>query len=95
MKLLAETKIELLKIVKEELQNSLAQQTLTLTEYINNNLRPSLEEHLRSELEQLLNEMEGDLRERLYERLYENLFEHLFNALYVPEPESEKFVPMI
>lgn len=95
VKLLAETKIELLKIVKEELQNSLAQQTLTLTEYINNNLRPSLEEHLRSELEQLLNEMEGDLRERLYERLYENLFEHLFNALYVPEPESEKFVPMI
>jgi hypothetical protein len=39
--------------------------------------------------------MEDDLKENLYERLYQELFEHLFNALYVPEPESERFIPLI
>ncbi len=42
-----------------------------------------------------LNMMEDSLREKLYERLYEELFEHLFNALYVPEPENERFIPLI
>jgi hypothetical protein len=27
--------------------------------------------------------------------LYFDLFENLFKALYVPEPEEEKFVPLI
>lgn len=95
VKLLAETKEELLKLVKEELQNSLAQQTQTLTDYINNVLKPSLQEHFTEEMKRSLAMMEDDLMEKLYERLYEGLFEHLFNALYVPEPEDEKFVPLI
>ena len=94
-KLLAETKEELLKLVKEELQNSLAQQTQTLIDYTNNTLKPSMQEHLHSEMKNSMIELESVLKEKLYERLYEMLFEHLFNALYVPEPESEKFVPMI
>ena len=35
------------------------------------------------------------LNESLYEKLYFDLFENLFKALYVPEPEEEKFVPLI
>ena len=95
VKLLAETKEELLKMVKEELENSLAQQTQTLTDYINNTLKPSLQEHFIEEMKRSLAIMEDDLSEKIYERLYEGLFEHLFNALYVPEPEDEKFVPLI
>lgn len=95
VKLLAETKEELLKLVKEELQNSLAQQTQALTDYINNVMKPSLQEHFTEEMKRSLAMMEDDLMEKLYERLYEGLFEHLFNALYVPEPEDEKFVPLI
>lgn len=94
-KLLAETKEELLRLVKEELQNSLAQQTQTLIDYTNNSLKPSLQEHLHSEMKHSMLELESVLMEKLYERLYEMLFEHLFNALYIPEPESEKFIPLI
>lgn len=95
VKLLAETKEELLKLVKEELQNALAQQTQTLTDYINDTLKPSLQQEFKAELKSSLAVMEDDLSEKIYERLYEELFEHLFNALYVPEPEDEKFVPLI
>ena len=94
-KLLAETKEELLRLVKEELQNSLAQQTQTLIDYTNNSLKPMLQEHLHSEMMRSMTELESVLTEKLYERLYEMLFEHLFNALYIPEPESEKFIPLI
>jgi hypothetical protein len=95
VRLLNETKEELVKLVREELQNSLAEQMQTLVEHINNILRPSLEEHIQKEMKASMTEMEKDLQKSLYERLYEMLFEHLFNALYIPEPESEKFVPLI
>ena len=95
VRLLSETKEELLRIVKDELENSLSRQTQVLTEYIDNNLKPTLQEEFQSELKRSLVAMEDDLTEKLYERLYEELFEHLFNALYVPEPEDEKFVPII
>ena len=95
VRLLTETKEELVKLVKEELQNALAEQMQTLVEHINNSLRPSLEEHIQTQLKASMAEMEKSLQKDLYERLYEMLLEHLFNALYVPEPESEKFVPLI
>ena len=95
VRLLNETKEELVKLVREELQNSLAEQMQTLVEHINNILRPSLEEHIQKEMKASMTEMEKDLQKSLYERLYEMLFEHLFNALYIPEPESEKFIPLI
>jgi len=95
VRLLNETKAELVGLVKEELQNALAAQMQTLVEHINNSLRPSLEEHIGTVLKAGMAEMEKGLQRNLYERLYEMLFEHLFNALYVPEPESEKFVPLI
>ena len=77
------------------MQNALAQQTQTLTDYINNEMKPVLMEELRTEMNRSLKLMEDDLKENLYERLYQELFEHLFNALYVPEPESERFIPLI
>ncbi len=40
-------------------------------------------------------ELAKDLNDSLYEKLYFALFENLFKALYVPEPEEEKFVPQI
>ena len=40
-------------------------------------------------------ELGKQLNESLYEKLYFDLFENLFKALYVPEPEEEKFVPLI
>ena len=95
VKLLEETKEKLIALVKEEMQNALAQQTQTLTDYINNEMKPVLMEELRTEMNRSLKLMEDDLKENLYERLYQELFEHLFNALYVPEPESERFIPLI
>ena len=60
-----------------------------------NQMKPMLMEELRTEMNHSLSLMEEDLKDHLYERLYQELFEHLFNALYVPEPESERFVPLI
>ena len=94
VKLLEETKEKLITLVKEEMQNALAQQTQALTDYINNEMKPVLMEELRTEMNRSLKLMEDDLKENLYERLYQELFEHLFNALYVPEPESERFIPL-
>ena len=95
VKLLNETKEELLKLVREELQNSLDQQTRTLTDYINNTMKPGLHDELSAELKSELERLKDTLSEDLYEQLYTILFEHLFNALYVPEPEDEKFIPLI
>ena len=95
VKLLQETKEELLKLVKEELENSLDAQTRTLTDYINNTMKPQLHDELRAETKTEMARMKDELSERLYDHLYTVLFEHLFNALYVPEPEDEKFVPLI
>ena len=86
---------ELLKLVKEELQNSLDQQTRTLTTYINETMRPELHDQLTSEMKTEVERLKDELSDRLYDQLYDVLFEHLFNALYVPEPEDEKFVPLI
>ena len=95
VKLLSETKEELLKLVREELNNSLEAQTRTLTDYINNTMKPQLHEQLQSEMKKEIERMRDDLSDKLYDHLYTILFEHLFNALYVPEPEDEKFVPLI
>ena len=54
-----------------------------------------LMEELRTEMDNSLKMMKDSLKEDLYERLYQELFEHLFNALYVPEPENERFIPLI
>ena len=95
VKLLEETKEKLIALVNDEMQNALAQQTQALTDYINNQMKPMLMEELRTDINRSLSVMQENLYERLYEHLYEVLFEHLFNALYVPEPESERFVPLI
>ena len=95
VKLLEETKQKLIDLVKEELEKGLEQQTKTITDYVNNNMKPALMEELRTEMNNSLNQMEDHLRESLYEQLYQELFEHLFNALYVPEPEDERFIPLI
>ena len=47
------------------------------------------------EIKKEIDRMRDDLSDKLYDHLYAILFEHLFNALYVPEPEDEKFVPLI
>ena len=47
------------------------------------------------ELTEKFDELGKQLNESLYEKLYFDLFENLFKALYVPEPEEEKFVPLI
>jgi hypothetical protein len=95
IKLLEETKEKLIALVKEEMQNALDEQTKTLTDYINNQMKPMLMEELRTEMDNSLKMMKDSLKEDLYERLYQELFEHLFNALYVPEPENERFIPLI
>ena len=77
------------------MQNALDEQTKTLTDYINNQMKPMLMEELRTEMDNSLKMMKDSLKEDLYERLYQELFEHLFNALYVPEPENERFIPLI
>ena len=82
------------------------QQTEQLTTYINETLKNAILEQLTAEMndrqtklsEQLtrqFDELGRQLNESLYEKLYFELFENLFKALYVPEPEEEKFVPLI
>jgi len=95
VKLLSETKEELMRLVREELTNSLDAQTRTLTDYIDNTMKPQLREQIQSEMKAEIERMRDDLTDSLYDHLYTILFEHLFNALYVPEPEDEKFVPLI
>jgi hypothetical protein len=95
VKLLEETKQKLIILVKEELEKGLEQQTKTITDYVNNTMKPALMEELHTEMNNSLNQMEDRLKMNLYEHLYEELFEHLFNALYVPEPEDERFIPLI
>jgi len=95
VKLLSETKEELMRLVREELTNSLDAQTRTLTDYIDNTMKPQLREQIQSEMKVEIERMRDDLTDSLYDHLYTILFEHLFNALYVPEPEDEKFVPLI
>ena len=97
---------KLLADMKEELRAEMRQQTEQLTTYINETLKNNILEQLSTEMNERqtkLNEMLTEkfdelgrnLNESLYEKLYFDLFENLFKALYVPEPEEEKFVPII
>jgi hypothetical protein len=97
---------KLLADMKEELREEMRQQTEQLTTYINETLKTAILEQLTTEMndrqtkmsEMLtvkFDELAKDLNESLYEKLYVALFENLFKALYVPEPEEEKFVPLI
>ena len=97
---------KLLADMKEELRAEMRQQTEQLTTYINETLKNNILEQLSTEMNERqtkLNEMLTEkfdelgrnLNESLYEKLYFDLFENLFKALYVPEPEEEKFVPLI
>ena len=97
---------KLLADMKEELRAEMRQQTEQLTTYINETLKTAILEQLTTEIndrqtkmsEMLtakFDELGKQLNESLYEKLYFDLFENLFKALYVPEPEEEKFVPLI
>ena len=97
---------KLLTDLKEELQQEMRQHTEQMTTYINETIRTAILEQLTMELndrqtklhEMLMvktDEMAKQLSESLYEKIYFDLFENLFNALYVPEPEEEKFMPLI
>ena len=97
---------KLLADMKAELREEMRQQTEQLTTYINETLRNAILEQLTTEMNDRQNklsemltekfdELGKQLNESLYEKLYFELFENLFKALYVPEPEEEKFVPLI
>lgn len=97
---------KLLADMKEELRTEMRQQTEELTTYINETLKNAILEQLMTEindrqdklsemLTEKFDEMGKQLNESLYEKLYFDLFDNLFKALYVPEPEEEKFVPLI
>jgi len=97
---------KLLADMKEELRAEMRQQTEQLTTYINETLKTAILEELKTEIDVRQTKLEENLtakfdelgkqlNESLYEKLYFDLFENLFKALYVPEPEEEKFVPLI
>ena len=97
---------KLLADMKEELREEMRQQTEQLTTYINETLKNAILEQLTTEMNDRQNKLSEmltekfdvlgkQLNESLYEKLYFELFENLFKALYVPEPEEEKFVPLI
>ena len=97
---------KLLADMKEELRAEMRQQTEQLTTYINETLKTAILEQLTTEMNERqdkmnemlttkFDELGKELNESLYEKLYFALFENLFKALYVPEPEEEKFVPII
>ena len=97
---------KLLADMKEELQQEMRQHAEQMTTYINETLKTAILDQLTTEmnehqtklsdmLTEKLNEMGRQLNESLYDKLYFDLFENLFNALYVPEPEEVRFVPII
>ena len=97
---------KLLADMKEELREEMRMQTEQLTTYINETLKTAILEELKTEmndrqtkmsemLTEKFDELGKQLNESLYEKLYFDLFDNLFKALYVPEPEEEKFVPLI
>lgn len=97
---------KLLADMKEELQQEMRRHAEQMTTYINETLKTEILNQLNNEmvdqrtklsemLTEKFSEMGKQLSETLYDKLYFDLFENLFNALYVPEPEEEKFVPMI
>lgn len=97
---------KLLADIKEELKAEMKRHSDAVTAYINDTLKAELERHLSNILEEKTEEMKEDMRikvdramaelsDTLYEKLYIELFENLFNALYVPEPEKEPYIPLI
>jgi len=97
---------KLIADMKEQLREEIRQQTEQLTTYINGTLKTAILQELTTEFDERstkLNDMLTErfdtlgkqLNESLYEKLYFDLFDNLFKALYVPEPEEEKYVPMI
>ena len=97
---------KLIADMKEQLREEIRQQTEQLTTYINETLKTAILEQLSTELDDrttklndMLNErfdtMGKQLNDSLYEKLYFELFDNLFKALYVEEPEEEKFIPLI
>ena len=97
---------KLLADMKAELKTEVQQKSEEITSYINETLRMELEKHLTGllqekgiQLDNDLNEhvavMSNELSQSLFERMYFELFDNLYNALYVPEPEEEPFVPLI
>lgn len=97
---------KLIADMKEQLREEIHQQTEQLTTYINGTLKPAILEQLTTEMDERTTKLTNELTERfdtlgkqlnesLYEKLYFELFDNLFKALYVPEPEEEKFIPLI
>ena len=97
---------KLIADMKEELRAEMLRQTETLTSYINETLRTEIEKNLFDVLQNKATIMDKDMHDKidlmsetlsgtLFEKLYFDLFENLFNALYVPEPEKEPFIPLI
>lgn len=97
---------KLLADMKEELKTEMKQKTEEITSYINDTLKNELQVHftnllqekgiqLDNDLNGHVNQMSQDLSHTLFEKLYFDLFENLYNALYIPEPEEEPFVPLI
>lgn len=97
---------KLLADLKAELQEEMRQQTEQLTTYINETMKTAIIDQLTTDfneradklndmLTEKFDELGKQLNESLYEKLYFALFDNLFNALYVPEPEDQKFVPLI
>lgn len=97
---------QLLADMKQELEQQLHQRTEQIREYVNGELKAAIMEQLASDfsdrqarlsdmLTRRAEEMSREISDSLYEKIYFDLFENLFNALYVPEPEDEKFVPLI
>ena len=97
---------KLLADMKEELQQEMRQHAEQMATYINETVKTEILNQLNAEmndqrtklnemLTEKFSEMGKQLTDSLYEKLYFDLFENLFNALYVPEPEDEKYVPMI
>jgi hypothetical protein len=96
----------MLEALKEELQGEIQQLNDNLTNYINQTVREELKNELTTTINERLDQLNEQLNEKadqmgremhqsLYEKLYQELFDHLFNALYVPEPEEKKFIPII
>lgn len=96
----------MLEALKEELQGEIQQLNDNLTNYINQTVREELKNELTTTINERLDQINEQLNEKtdqmgrelhqsLYEKLYQELFDHLFNALYVPEPEEKKFIPII
>ena len=97
---------KMLDTMREDMERQIQQLHDDLTNYINVTMKEQLKtelaeginEHLTKlsdELTEKFEKMGRDIYDSLYEKLYTTLFDNLFNALYVPEPEEEKFIPLI